>query len=79
MKGGLPLIVNIMNNQYGMGGQTCGETMGYGIAARIGAGINEDQMHAERVDGYNPLAVIDAYRRKRKILEEKEARYSLMC
>jgi 2-oxoisovalerate dehydrogenase E1 component len=71
MKGGLPLIVNIMNNQYGMGGQTCGETMGYGIAARIGAGLNEDQMHAERVDGYNPLAVIDAYRRKRKILEEK--------
>ncbi len=72
MKGGLPLIVNIMNNQYGMGGQTCGETMGYGIAARIGAGLNEDQMHAERVDGYNPLAVIDAYRRKRKILEEKK-------
>ncbi len=71
MKGGLPLIINIMNNQYGMGGQTCGETMGYGIAARIGAGVNADQMHAERVDGYNPLAVIDAYRRKRKIIEEK--------
>lgn len=71
MKGGLPLIVNIMNNQYGMGGQTCGETMGYNIAARIGAGLNADQMHAERVDGYNPLAVIDAYRRKREILEEK--------
>ncbi len=71
MKGGLPLIVNIMNNQYGMGGQTAGETMGYGIAARIGAGVNGDQMHAERVDGYNPLAVIDAYRRKRQILEEK--------
>ncbi len=71
MKGGLPLIVNIMNNQYGMGGQTCGETMGYGIAARIGAGLNADQMHTERIDGYNPLAVIDAYRRKRKILEEK--------
>lgn len=71
MKGGLPLIINIMNNQYGMGGQTCGETMGYGIAARIGAGVNQDQMHAERVDGYNPLAVIDAYRRKRAVLEEK--------
>ncbi|HOI49241.1 MAG TPA: thiamine pyrophosphate-dependent dehydrogenase E1 component subunit alpha, partial [Prolixibacteraceae bacterium] len=71
MKGGLPLIVNIMNNQYGMGGQTCGETMGYDIAARIGAGLNPDQMHAERVDGYNPLAVIDAYRRKRQIIEEK--------
>lgn len=71
MKGGLPLIVNIMNNQYGMGGQTCGETMGYDIAARIGAGLNADQMHAERVDGYNPLAVIDAYKRKKKIIEEK--------
>ncbi|MDP3431612.1 MAG: thiamine pyrophosphate-dependent enzyme, partial [Bacteroidota bacterium] len=63
MKGGLPLIINIMNNQYGMGGQTCGETAGYTIAARIGAGLNEDQLHAERVDGYNPLAVIDAYKR----------------
>lgn len=71
MKGGLPLIINIMNNQYGMGGQTCGETAGYCIAARIGAGLNPDQLHAERVDGYNPLAVIDAYRRKREILEEK--------
>jgi len=54
-----------------MGGQTCGETMGYDIAARVGAGLNADQMHAERVDGYNPLAVIDAYRRKKKVLEEK--------
>ena len=71
MQGGLPIIINIMNNQYGMGGQTCGETMGYGIAARIGAGVNPEQMHAERVDGYNPLAVIDAYKRKRKIIEEK--------
>ena len=72
MKGGLPVIINIMNNQYGMGGQTCGETMGYGIAARIGAGVNPQQMHAERVDGYNPLAVIDAYRRKRKIIDNRQ-------
>ncbi len=71
MNGGLPVIINIVNNQYGMGGQTCGETMGYDIAARIGAGVNPEQMHAERVDGYNPLAVIDAYKRKRKIIEEK--------
>jgi len=71
MKGGLPLIINIMNNHYGMGGQTSGETMGYGMAARIGAGVNRDQMHAERVDGMNPLAVIDAYKRKIKVLEEK--------
>jgi len=71
-RGGLPLIVNIMNNQYGMGGQTSGETMGYDIAARIGAGVNSDMMHAERIDGYNPLAVIDAFARKKKILEAKE-------
>ena len=72
MKGGLPIIINIMNNQYGMGGQTCGETMGFDIAARIGAGVNPEMMHAERVDGYNPLAVIDAYRRKKMLLEQKE-------
>jgi 2-oxoisovalerate dehydrogenase E1 component len=72
MKGGLPIIFNIMNNQYGMGGQTCGETMGYSIAARVGAALNAENMHAERVDGYNPLAVIDAYERKMKILEEKK-------
>lgn len=72
MQGGLPIIFNIMNNQYGMGGQTCGETMGYSIAARVGAALNRENMHAERVDGYNPLAVIDAYERKMQILEEKK-------
>ena len=71
-QGGLPMIFNIMNNQYGMGGQTCGETMGYGMAARIGAGVNSEMMHAERVDGYNPLAVIDAYIRKREILASRK-------
>ncbi len=70
-KGGLPIIFNFMNNMYGMGGQTYGETMGYGILARIGAGVNPEMMHAERVDGYNPLAVIDAFKRKKNILEEK--------
>jgi len=71
MKGGLPLIMNFFNNHYGMGGQTRGETMGYDMLARVGAGVNPEQMHAERVDGFNPLAVIDAMRRKKKILEEK--------
>ena len=69
-KGGLKLIFNVFNNGYGMGGQTDGETMAYGTLARVGAGINAYAMHAERVDGYNPLAVIDAYRRKRKVLDE---------
>lgn len=71
-RGGLPLIFNINNNGYGMGGQTRGETMAYDMLARIGAGISPTQLHAERVNGYNPLAVIDAYRRKKKLLEEKD-------
>jgi 2-oxoisovalerate dehydrogenase E1 component len=69
-KGGLPVIFNFMNNFYGMGGQTAGETMAYGILARVGAGVNPDAMHAERVDGYNPLAVADALLRKRAVIEE---------
>ncbi len=71
-KGGLPIIFNFFNNQYGMGGQTTGETMGYEFLARFGAGVNPEQMHAERIDGYNPLAVIDAIKRKREILENKK-------
>jgi len=65
---GLPLIVNFANNFYGMGGQPVGETMGHRILARLGAGLNPEQMHAERVDGYNPLAVADAIARKKEIL-----------
>ena len=68
--GGLPILFHCMNNFYGMGGQPSGETMGMQFIARIGAGVNPDQMHAERVNGYDPLAVIDAFRRKKKILEE---------
>ncbi len=70
MKGGLPVMFNIFNNQYAMGGQTVGETMGYDAPARLGAGFNPNQMLAERVDGFNPLAVIEAYGRKKKLLLE---------
>ena len=72
MKGGLPVLINVMDNQYAMGGQTRGETMGYTFPARLGAGFNPEAWHAERVDGYNPLAVIDAFRRKKALLEKKE-------
>ncbi|MFW5817742.1 MAG: alpha-ketoacid dehydrogenase subunit alpha/beta, partial [Planctomycetota bacterium] len=67
-RGGLPLILNFQNNFYGMGGQPVGETMGFEVLARLGAGVNPEQMHAERVDGYNPLAVVDAIRRKKEVL-----------
>jgi 2-oxoisovalerate dehydrogenase E1 component len=70
MAGAPPYMLNVFNNFYGMGGQTLGETMGYGTPARIGYGVNADGMHAERVDGFNPLAVADAVSRKKKILAE---------
>ena len=66
--GSPPIMFNFFNNFYGMGGQTAGETMGYDILARVGAGVNPEAMHSERVDGYDPLAVADAVRRKKEIL-----------
>ena len=72
MRGGLPVLFSIMDNQYAMGGQTRGETMGYDFAARIGAGFRPDAMQAERVDGYDPLAVIDAFSRKKAALLRNE-------
>ena len=69
-KGGLPILFNFFNNNYGMGGQTRGETMAYDFLARLGAGVTPSQMYAERVDGFNPLAVIDAVKRKKKLLLE---------
>jgi 2-oxoisovalerate dehydrogenase E1 component len=63
-----PFMLNCFDNLYAMGGQPIGETMGYQVAARVGAGINEHSMHTERIDGFNPLAVAEATARKRKIL-----------
>jgi 2-oxoisovalerate dehydrogenase E1 component len=68
--GAPPILFNFFDNFYGMGGQTDSETMGYGVLARVGAGVNPEAMHAERVDGYNPLAVADAVERKKKVLLE---------
>ena len=70
--GGLPIIFNIWNNAYGMGGQTRGETMGYDMLARVGAGVEPKQMFSERVWGHDPLAVIDCYRRKKELIEQGE-------
>ena len=71
-KGGLPVIFNFMNNGYAMSGQTATETMGYEILARVGAAFNEDMMHSERIDGLNPFAVIDAFRRKKQLVLENK-------
>lgn len=66
--GAPPMLFNFMNNFYGMGGQPYGETMGFEVLARVGLGVNPEAMHAERVDGYNPLAVADAVARKKELL-----------
>ncbi|HUK66464.1 MAG TPA: thiamine pyrophosphate-dependent enzyme, partial [Anaeromyxobacteraceae bacterium] len=68
--GAPPILFNFYDNFYGMGGQTDGETMGFKVLARVGAGVNPENMHAERIDGYNPLAVAEAVERKKKILLE---------
>ena len=65
---GMPILYNIFNNSYGMGDQTRGETMGQGVMARIASGVSPTQFHAETVDGFNPLAVIDAMERKLELL-----------
>ena len=65
---GMPILYNIFNNSYGMGGQTRGETMAYDMLARMGSGVSPTQLHAERIDGYNPLAVVDAMERKLELL-----------
>ena len=67
-KGRLPVLFFFNNNFYAMGGQTIGETMGWDRLSRIGAAINPEAMHAETVDGGNPLAVADAVARKRALL-----------
>ncbi len=67
--GAPPVMFNFFNNFYGMGGQTVGETMGFKFLARVGAGVNPENMHAERVDGYNPLAVAEATARKTDLAE----------
>lgn len=69
-RGGLPIIYHISDNSYAVGDQPSGETMGYGMPARIGAAVNPEQMHAERINGYDVLAVIDAYRRKIPLLKK---------
>ena len=69
-RGGLPIIFNFVDNFYGMGGQPLGETSGFDRLARLGAAVNPYNMHAEVVDGNNPLAVADAYKRKRATLQD---------
>ena len=79
MRGGLPVLFHISNNSYAVGDQPSGETMGHQILARIGAAVNPQQMHAERINGYDVLAVIDAYKRKLPLVKSGEGPVLLDC
>ena len=59
-RGGLPILFCFVNNQYSMGDQPRGETTGMRELARLAAAVNPDAMHAKRINGNDPLAVIDA-------------------
>jgi len=60
---GLPVIYLIVNNHYGMTGRADDEVTGIEFLARRSAGFAENNMHAEVVNGMNPLAVRDAVRK----------------
>lgn len=65
-----PLMINISNNLYAMGGQTNGETMGYKHVSRIASAFKTDNLHAQRVNGNNVLAVMDLMKVQREIVQQ---------
>jgi 2-oxoisovalerate dehydrogenase E1 component len=53
--------------------------MGFERLARVGAGVNEANLHAETIDGNDPLAVADAVRRARGVIEAGDGPVLLDC
>lgn len=69
-EGAPPFLINVYNRRARAEEISANTVLGTRIMARLAAGINQQSMHAERVDGENPLAVADAIRRKKKVLYE---------
>ena len=67
---GVPVIFAVVNNQYGMTGQQRGEVTGVDYLAERCFGYNKEAMHAEVVNGMDPLAVRDATKRAVKLARE---------
>ena len=76
---GCPVIFMIENNQYGMTGQQVGEVTGIEDLAQRGAGYNEDNMHAEVVNGMDVFAVHDAVSRAAEICRSGKGPVLLEC
>ncbi|MCP3968213.1 MAG: pyruvate dehydrogenase [Lentisphaerae bacterium] len=62
-KYGLPVIFCIVNNHFGMTGRADGEVNGVKYLAQRAAGFDDNNMHAEVVNGMDVLAVRDAITR----------------
>ena len=69
---GLPIIYCIVNNHYGMTGRADREVNGVSSLARRAAGFADNNMHAEVVNGMDPLAVRDAITRAKEIIAKGE-------
>jgi 2-oxoisovalerate dehydrogenase E1 component len=67
-KFGLPVIYCIVNNHFGMTGRADEEVNGVDFMARRGAGFDNDNMHAEVINGMDILAVRDAIKRAKAII-----------
>ena len=64
---GLPIIYCLINNHFGMTGRADGEVNGVSPLARRAAGFSDNNMHAEVVNGMDPLAVRDAINRAKEL------------
>ncbi len=76
---GLPVIYVIENNQYGMTGQQRGEVTGIDYLARRGAAYNEENCHAEVVNGMDVLSVWDAVSRAAELCRAGKGPVLLEC
>ena len=70
---GLPIIYCIVNNHFGMTGRAFGEVTGVDSLARRAAGFDNDNMHAQVVNGMDVMAVREAVACAKKIAVEGKA------
>ncbi len=69
---GLPIVYCLINNHYGMTGRADREVTGVSPLARRAAGFSDCNMHAEVVNGMDPLAVRDAIERAKELIAKGE-------
>jgi len=68
--GGLPIVFNCMNNFYGMGGQPFARPWECSSSRASAPASNPSRCTRSASTATDPLPVIDAFRRKRQVIEE---------